>query len=164
MKRRRRSSPARAKPPEISTLLIRRGGAPARPGKAALEKLFQRVWAHVPASRRPDLLEQPRITVDVLLVPDAEIADLNVAHLKVSGPTDVLSFPMGEVDPERRAYSLGEIVVSFETARREALARKIPVEEELSRYCAHGFLHLLGYEDATAMQRGELFAIQEKAL
>ena len=97
-----------------------------------------------------------------MLVDDREIAAFNLSHLKHRGPTDVLSFPLGEFDPERRAYHLGEIVVSFETAHREAAARGLPYAEELSRYCVHGFLHLLGYTDDTEAQRREMFAIQEK--
>jgi probable rRNA maturation factor len=158
-----RATRAAAAPP-IKVMLTRRAGAPARPAGTELTKLFQRTWKLVPESRRADTLGQKRVAVDVLVIDDGEIAKLNVSHLKVRGPTDVLSFPMGEIDPERKAYHLGEVVVSYETARREAQSRKIPVEEELQRYCAHGFLHLLGYEDATHTQREEMFSIQEKAL
>ena len=92
------------------------------------------------------------------------MASLNAAHLKLRGPTDVLAFYMGEPDPERRAFNLGEIVVSYETAQREAAARCIPVEEELSRYCLHGFLHLLGYDDHSKRARAAMFRVQEQAL
>jgi probable rRNA maturation factor len=71
---------------------------------------------------------------------------------------------MSEFDPERRAFNLGEIVVSFQTARREAAARGLPVTEELGRYCVHGFLHLLGYEDDKKSAREALFRIQEGAI
>ncbi len=102
--------------------------------------------------------------MDIHLLDDAEIAKLNQTHMKHAGPTDVLSFPMGEPDPERGAFNLGEIVASFETAQREASARDISFEEELSRYCVHGFLHLLGYDDDTAAHQKEMFAVQEKSL
>jgi probable rRNA maturation factor len=153
-----------AKAPRIDVMLTRRSGAPAKPAEPELMKLFERAWTLVPPSRRADILGQKRMAVDVLVIDDNEIAKLNVSHLKTRGPTDVLSFPMGEVDPERKAYHLGEVVVSFETAKREAQARKISVDEELQRYCAHGFLHLLGYDDATHTQREEMFALQEQAL
>jgi len=71
---------------------------------------------------------------------------------------------MGEVDLERGAYHLGEIVVSFDTAVREAKTRGLTIENELSRYCVHGFLHLLGYDDQTPQQQKEMFQMQEKAL
>src|SRR4051812_21054498 len=104
-------------------MLVRRSGAPARPAKTHLTKLFDKALHLAPKSRWPDLQDQTRVAVDLLIVDDAEIESLNAAHLKERGPTDVLSFPMGEMDLERGAYHLGEIVVSFETAQREAEAR-----------------------------------------
>lgn len=153
--------------PDFQVTLIRRDGAPPAPTRDALVKHFARTWNLVPKHRRPQSDEKSparRIACDVLYVDDAEISGLNVTHLKVTGPTDVLSFPMGEYDPERRALNLGEIVVSFTTAAREAIERELSQEEELARYCIHGFLHLLGYEDATNTQREEMFEIQEEAL
>jgi probable rRNA maturation factor len=140
--------------------------APKRPAAKDLHGAFARAWMLVPPHRRPDVsaVYLKRMAVDVLVVSDKDIATLNAAHLKHKGPTDVLSFPMGELDPERRAYNLGEIVVSFETANREAAERRLEAEEELTRYCVHGFLHLLGYEDETKQQRDAMFAVQEEAL
>jgi probable rRNA maturation factor len=129
-----------------------------------LQALFENAWKRVPSKRRPETEGLRRLAVDIHLINDAQISKFNRAHMKHEGPTDVLSFTMGEFDPERRAFNLGEIVVSFETAEREAKARKLSVTEELSRYCVHGFLHLLGYEDDTETQRTAMFAIQEKVL
>jgi probable rRNA maturation factor len=150
--------------PVFDVMLVRRAGSPSRPGKDKIVVLFERTWKYLPIGRRPDLQGLKRVAVDVLIVDDAEIEKLNAAHLKERGPTDVLSFPMGETDFEREAFHLGEVVVSFETAQREARARNIALENELGRYCIHGFLHLLGYEDATATQQKEMFEIQEKGL
>ncbi|MGD0094401.1 MAG: rRNA maturation RNase YbeY, partial [Planctomycetota bacterium] len=83
---------------------------------------------------------------------------------KLRGATDVLAFAMGEPDPERRAFNLGEIVVSYETAQREATARGLAVEEELGRYCLHGLLHLLGYEDQDRAARKAMLRVQEALL
>ncbi len=99
-----------------------------------------------------------------MLVGDAEIAELNAQHMRHDGPTDVLTFPMGEPDFERKAYFLGEIVASHETAAREAAARGLDPREELARYCVHGFLHLLGYADGTPARRQAMEAVQERAL
>ncbi|MFH0939026.1 MAG: rRNA maturation RNase YbeY [Planctomycetota bacterium] len=145
--------------------LTRRSTAPKKLTRAKLLQLFKQAWNLIPNRRCPDEFQgQTRVAVDVLIVDDKEIAALNVSHLKTRGPTDVLAFPMGEIDIERRAYHLGEIVVSFETAAREAAARKLNMEQELYRYCVHGFLHLLGYKDATTTQRKKLFMLQEKTL
>ena len=151
-------------PPAIDLMLVRRLGAPSRPGKDHLIALFGKAWSLLPAGRRPDIQGQARVAVDLLVVDDPEIESLNAAHLKERGPTDVLSFPMGEMDFERGAHHLGEIVVSFETARREAKARNLALDNELSRYCVHGFLHLLGFDDLTPSQQKEMFEMQEKVL
>jgi probable rRNA maturation factor len=148
----------------VDVALELRPGAPAAPTLEQLTALFERAWAIVPPTRRPKLRGATKLAVDLHVIPDAEIAALNHSHMKHSGPTDVLSFPMGEVDPERGAFHLGEVVVSYETAQREAAARKLTYEEELARYCVHGFLHLLGYEDDTPAQRREMHGVQEKAL
>lgn len=141
-----------------------RPGAPETPTREELAALFERAWALTPSTRRPKLRGSTKLAVDVHVIGDAEIAALNREHLKHAGPTDVLSFPMGEADPERGAFHLGEIVASYETAQREAAARKITFEEELGRYCVHGFLHLLGYDDDTAPRRREMLGVQEKAV
>jgi probable rRNA maturation factor len=167
MKRKHRNAKSAARPLRalpFQLTLTRRSGAPLKPACAKLSRLFRQAWNLMPASRRPDVHGQARLAVDVLIVGDQEIAALNISHLKMRGPTDVLAFPMGEIDPERRAYHLGEIVASFETAAREAAARRLDAEQELCRYCVHGFLHLLGYEDATVAQRKELRTLQESAL
>lgn len=160
----RRSSLKTAEALELVLSVTRRRGAPKEPSSDKLKKLFCRAWELVPQELLPDLPGHARVAVDVLVVADDEIAALNAAHLKERGPTDVISYTMGEIDPERGAYHLGEIVASHATAAREAEARGLPPDEELARYCVHGFLHLLGYEDETAAQRKAMFAIQEKTL
>ena len=149
---------------EVDVAIDWKSGAPEKPGREVIAALFERAWALVPATRRPKLRGAEKLAADVHVIGDAEIAALNQSHLKHVGPTDVLSFPMGEIDPERNALNLGEIVVSFETAQRESAARKITFEAELGRYCVHGFLHLLGYDDDTPPRRREMNAVQEKAV
>lgn len=88
----------------------------------------------------------------VALVDDATIAELHERYLHVSGPTDVLSFPHGE------------IVVSGETARREAEARGIPPLHELVLYVVHGALHLAGYDDKSPKARKRMRAAERRIL
>jgi probable rRNA maturation factor len=152
----------------VSSLPVRvrrtlRPGAPDEPSVQTLARLFGAAWRLVPPDRRPRRRGRPW-TVAIVVMDDAEIAELNRAHLGRAGPTDVLAFPMGEYDPERRAWLLGEIAVSFETAAREAAARRLPREQELARYAVHGLLHLIGYADHTAARRRELERVQEAAL
>ena len=57
-------------------------------------------------------------------------------------PTDVITFP-----PDEENEMVGEICVSVDRARDEAIQRNIPLSEELSLYLIHGWLHLLGFDD-----------------
>jgi probable rRNA maturation factor len=67
-------------------------------------------------------------------------------------PTDVITFLHGE------------IVLSAETARREARRRSLRVPEEIARYAVHGLLHLAGWFDTDAGAAAEMRAVQEKIL
>ena len=84
------------------------------------------------------------VEVSVLLCDDAFIRELNAAHRGVDKATDVLSF--AQEDP----HLLGDIVISLETAERQARAAGWPPESEAALLATHGLLHLLGYEDETA--------------
>jgi probable rRNA maturation factor len=138
----------------------------SQPTKAGLEKLFLLAWKALPPSKRKIRAASnfTDLCVDLHAVSDAEIAGFNRRHMQHQGATDVLSFPLLEDDPERRAFMLGEIIYSYETAQREAHARKLRIEEECCRYCVHGLLHLLGYEDTTAAQAKLMHALQEKII
>src|SRR5690606_24243610 len=78
--------------------------------------------AHVlVAERRPD------VALSVTIVGDRRIAALHRDYLGVPGPTDVISFPLADDDDEPLPGApalLGEVVVSADTAAREARARK----------------------------------------
>jgi probable rRNA maturation factor len=89
--------------------------------------------------------------VSVALVNDGVIAELNERWLGHAGPTDSIAFGLGE-DPAPDG-TRGEVVVSAETALREARARGVDPSGELLLYVAHGVLHLLGWEDDTPERR-----------
>jgi probable rRNA maturation factor len=80
--------------------------------------------------------------LSVLLCGDPFIHDLNLKYRGYDKPTDVLSFPQD--DPE----SLGDIVISIETAIRQADNATWPLESEIALLGVHGILHLVGYDDA----------------
>ena len=95
--------------------------------------------------------------VNITFVTNRRMAELNRRHLGHTGATDVISFPLD-------SDLLGELVISAEYAVSEAAKRKIPVEEELLRYVAHGILHLLGYDDHRPADRERMWARQEREL
>jgi probable rRNA maturation factor len=90
--------------------------------------------------------------IGVVLVSDRRIAALHGEFMSDPTPTDVITFLHGE------------IVLSAETARREARRRGLPVPEEVARYAVHGLLHLAGWSDADAGSAAKMRAMQEKIL
>jgi len=81
--------------------------------------------------------------INVTITSDAEIQKLNREHLKHDYPTDVLSFNINETLPDGRFY-LGDILVSRETAVKQAKKAGHSIEVEISELVAHGLLHLQG--------------------
>ena len=95
--------------------------------------------------------------ISVLLTDDAGIQQINREMREVDRPTDVLSFPMfdlepgqhpeeGEEDPETGLVPLGDMCVSLERAAAQAEEFGHSVERELSYLTVHSVLHLLGYD------------------
>lgn len=89
--------------------------------------------------------------VDVTLVDDAEIRQINREHRNIDASTDVLSFPLGEngeydENPATGALMLGDIVISLDTALRQADLYGHGVKREIAFLTVHSMLHLLGYD------------------
>lgn len=97
------------------------------------------------AVRALAVLGRPGARVDVAVVSDAEIRRLNARHRGVGRRTDVLSFPVGSTDLPGQL--LGQVVVSADTARRQARRLGVPLALELDLLVTHGTLHLVGYDD-----------------
>ncbi len=114
-------------------------------------------------------LECPDSEVSILIVDDARIQELNRDYLQRDKPTNVISFSMleGEGEP-LHPQLLGDVVISADTAARDAFEADTPFEHELCFLLLHGILHLLGYdhergtaEDAERMEvkEQELFTL-----
>lgn len=105
--------------------------------------------------------------VSVLLTDDAGITELNLRYLGKDRPTDVLSFYQAD-NPEEREDLLGDVVISVETAQRQAKERDKSLDDEMDLLLAHGILHLLGFTDyteetASKMQEQAAEAIGQEA-
>ena len=114
----------------------------------------------IPAGKARRLAEQilgKRRDLSLAFVGNAAIRKLNRKFLRHDFATDVLAFRLEE-------DLFGEVVVSADYAVREARERRIPVEEELLRYVAHGILHLLSYDDHAPRDRARMWARQEREL
>ena len=87
--------------------------------------------------------------LSVVLTDDREIHALNRDHRGKDRPTDVLAFAMREGEGAALAGDLlGDVVISVETARRQAAKRKRELSAELCMLLAHGLLHLVGWDQA----------------
>ena len=89
--------------------------------------------------------------VSVSFVDDETIHDRNRAYRNVDKPTDVLSFPLTNGKPEAEdvldgSVMLGDIVISGDTARRQAAEYGHSIEREVCFLTVHSMLHLLGYD------------------
>lgn len=94
-----------------------------------------------------------RFELDLILCGDEEIRSINSRFRGIDRPTDVLSFPMMDFDYPDIYVSLGSIVISVETARRQAEEYGHSLKRELCFLCAHAALHLLGYDHETDKER-----------
>jgi probable rRNA maturation factor len=101
------------------------------------------------------------VELSILLTSDRGIQALNRSWRRKDHPTDVLSFPAGSSPPGHAGpRHLGDIILSLDTARRQAREHGWSLAEELDLYLAHGLLHLLGHDhhrrrDAERMARLE---------
>ena len=92
--------------------------------------------------------------VEVAFVDDVTIARLHEQFMDEPGPTDVITFPL--VDPDDPEHSLGEVVVSTETAIRQAPEFGLDPRDESLLYVVHGVLHIVGYDDQEAQEREQM--------
>ncbi len=84
--------------------------------------------------------------LSVVIVDDTEMAGLNEQYRGKTGPTNVLSFSMREGEYGDVTPLLGDVVISVETAAKEAAEAGVTVEERLSQLLVHGILHLADYD------------------
>lgn len=113
-------------------------------------------------------LKLEKTELSILITNDAKIQELNYNYREQDKPTDVLSFPQGEeaID-EKGNRLLGDVVLSAETAKRQAEEHHLTLDQELMLLIIHGVLHLLGYDheqsrkDATIMKKKTKTLFQE---
>jgi len=82
-----------------------------------------------------------RAAISCAVVSDEEIHAMNREYLNHDFPTDIITFPLEETPLE------AELVISADTARRQAKEYRVSVREECVRLAIHGILHLTGYDD-----------------
>lgn len=113
----------------------------------------------------------PGAELSMVLLDTTAMADLHMRWMDLPGPTDVMSFPMDELEPGGRPDApepgpsmLGDIVLCPEFAAEQAAAAGHSLGHELALLTVHGVLHLLGYDHAEPEQEREMFGLQNKLL
>jgi probable rRNA maturation factor len=119
----------------------------------------------------------PPAEVGLVVTDDETLRDLNRRYLGLDEPTDVLSFGHGPasqpfdrlraepfVTPPDGVHRLGEVILSYPTAERQAREAGHGVQEEAAHLMVHGLLHLLGYDHADPEDERRMRAREEELL
>lgn len=113
----------------------------------------------------------PAAELSMVLLDTAAMADLHMRWMDLPGPTDVMSFPMDELEPGGRPDApepgpsmLGDIVLCPEFAASQAATAGHSLGHELALLTIHGVLHLIGYDHGEPDEEKEMFALQDRLL
>lgn len=105
---------------------------------------------------------EPEVTLQV--TDDQTIREFNLQYREMDEVTDVLSFENAFTDPESGQTYLGDILISFETAKRQADLRGLNIMAELEMLLVHGILHLAGMDHASKSEWQEMSTLQDAIL
>ena len=106
-----------------------------------------------------DLKTNTKLPLTLLITTNNEIQNLNKKYRNKNKPTDVLSFYL-EKDRRKSLNYLGDIVISIEKAAKQANAKRISIENELTELLIHGYLHLNGYDHIKPQEAKKMFKLQ----
>ncbi|MDR2703024.1 MAG: rRNA maturation RNase YbeY [Cellulomonadaceae bacterium] len=111
----------------------------------------------------------PQAELSIMLVDIPVMTDLHIKWMDEPGPTDVLSFPMDELQPGQPGSlsgpgHLGDIILCPEVAAKQAKDAGHSTAEELLLLTTHGILHLLGFDHAEPEEERVMFDLQRKLL
>jgi len=100
----------------------------------------------------------------IVLTDDAQLRELNRDYIGIDAPTDVLSFPASETDPETARRYLGDILISVSRAATQAQTAGHTLEAEVQLLVIHGTLHLLGHDHAGDEEKVRMWKAQAEVL
>ncbi|MFZ5518232.1 MAG: rRNA maturation RNase YbeY [Candidatus Zhuqueibacterota bacterium] len=115
----------------------------------AEKKILKKIAEHVLSEERVMLAD-----INIVLVDDAFIINLNKQYLNKTTTTDVISFNFEE-PPDLQNLD-GEVYANVEQIRRQAEEYEVTEAEELHRIVIHGLLHLIGYNDASPVDKNAM--------
>lgn len=98
--------------------------------------------------------------ITIVLTDDAQLQELNRDYLGIDAPTDVLSFPAEESDPQTGDAYLGDILISVPRAAQQAKTAGHSLDAEAQLLVVHGVLHLLGHDHADIEEKKRMWQAQ----
>jgi len=104
------------------------------------------------------------VDLSIVLTDDKRLRELNRDYLGIDAPTDVLSFPASETDPETGAPYIGDILISVPYAAKSAEKAGHPLESEVQLLVVHGVLHLLGHDHVKSKEKEKMWKAQTEIL
>lgn len=103
--------------------------------------------------------------LSIVIADDPQIQALNQQYLNRPGPTNVIAFPMRDGNfPDINPNMLGDVVISVDTAAREAKDLEIAFEDRFNFLLIHGILHLFGYDHETCDEDERIMEEKSEAL
>ena len=112
------------------------------------------------------------VELGLVIAGDDTVHELNRSYRNVDSTTDVIAFALSErganaeafITPPDDVIHLGEVIISYPQAKRQAKEHRHPLEKELALLVAHGVLHLLGYDHELPEQGEKMRAMECKIL
>ncbi len=113
------------------------------------------------ANSAVQILQMETKNVSVKICSDAEMRTFNKTYRGIDQTTDVLSFALDFKEPQSNENYLGDIVISYQTAKKQAREHHQSLEDEMTFLLIHGLLHLSGYDHETLADERKMFSRQE---
>ena len=143
-----------------------------------IEKPFVKLVARVLLRQAAELaltvagIRHP-VELGLVIAGDDTVHELNLKYRGVDDTTDVLAFALSQppgskampfITPPDNVVHLGEVIVSYPQANRQAEEQQHSVEQELALLVAHGVLHLLGYDHESSQDEQKMRAMERKVM
>lgn len=133
------------------------------------EEIDEREFVEISRYVLGEMRVHPQAELCIRMVDEETMTVLHVQWMDLPGPTDVMSFPMDELEPGRDGEEpqegvLGDIVLCPSVAAKQAAEAGHATIEEMLLLTTHGILHLLGYDHAEPEEEKEMFELQRQLL
>lgn len=104
------------------------------------------------------------VEVNYAFVSSRKIHQLNQKFRQVDRPTDVLSFPDGDINPETNRRFMGDVIICRSVAKRQAKELGHSLAREITFLQVHGTLHLFGYDHVEPNDEVKMLGLQREIM